>query len=268
MKHTLSSRIAFLAMLALLASPLSALAQEEQTLDIVVETRPARDGYEIRGEAGVSGDAGMKGEIRVINARELKANGGPIEIRAVVGEGRGEAGSVRVMKVDADRAVMVRSEMAPTVVGRITAVSGTTLTVEGKAFGTTSKAMATSTYSVNAASAKIVNGVPEHKDRKATAIASTTAAARTVADLKVGDHIVVRGTLTGTTVVATEIIAGKADEKGNVLVRFEEKMERATGTPAFLRKVGGFFKNLFGKREAKFEVRVSATSTASTTVQQ
>lgn len=252
MKHKLSSHVALLAALALVAGPASTAFAQEASVDAAVtpEGRPVR----VMMKAEVRGEA---------------ANRGAVEVRAI-----------KLAEGDKAR-VEVRSEMAPTLVGRITAVSGTTLTVEGKTFGTSSKAMATSTYSVNVAGAKIVNGAPEQKDRKATTTATTTAttsvAKRTVADLKVGDHVVVRGTLTGTTVVATEILTGKADGKGNIMVKIEDRMEKraekmgsttATGTPAFLRKVGGFFKNLFGKREAKFEARINATTTASTTVQQ
>lgn len=80
--------------------------------------------------------------------------------------------------------------MMPGVFGTVSAINGTTLTVDGHSASTT----ATTTYSVDASSAKIFKGS-----------ATTTA---TISNIAVGDKVVVEGTVTGTSVVAKVIIDG------------------------------------------------------------
>ena len=76
----------------------------------------------------------------------------------------------------------------PGVVGTISAVNGNTLTVAGKN-GTT--------YTVDATNAKIMTFAQGQKP-----------AAGTVASLKVGDTVGIRGTVSGTNVTATSIVDG------------------------------------------------------------
>ena len=78
------------------------------------------------------------------------------------------------------------------VFGTIASVSGNTLTVTGKAKDGTS-----TTYTVDATNTKIVKAVSGAKP-----------AAATLADLKVGDTVAVRGTVSGTSVTATQIMDG------------------------------------------------------------
>jgi hypothetical protein len=74
------------------------------------------------------------------------------------------------------------------VMGVVTGVNGSTLTVSGKdAVGS-----ATTTYSVNASSAKVIKN----------------AATSTLASVAVGDHILVQGTINGTSVTAALLIDG------------------------------------------------------------
>lgn len=75
-------------------------------------------------------------------------------------------------------------QTAPTAFGKITAITGTSITIVGKS---------NTTYSVDATNAKITKG-------------KNTAA--TLSDLAVGNMIVVEGTLNGTTVSATAIRIG------------------------------------------------------------
>ena len=77
------------------------------------------------------------------------------------------------------------------VFGTVTAVDGTTITVDGRQ-GTTT---ASTTYSVDASNAKVIEG-------PATSTAS-------ISDISVGDRVVVQGTVTGTSIAATTIIDGK-----------------------------------------------------------
>lgn len=74
---------------------------------------------------------------------------------------------------------------APGVMGHVTAISGSTITLSGTN---------NTTYTIDASAAKIV------KNRN-TIIGIT--------DIKVGDTIMVQGTVTGTTVVATTVFDGK-----------------------------------------------------------
>ena len=81
----------------------------------------------------------------------------------------------------------------PAVMGKITAINGTTLTVEGM-----NKGMETQkTYTVNASGAKVV-----------TSVAGSAPTESSVSTLAVGDMVAVRGTVSGTSVAATEIMEG------------------------------------------------------------
>ena len=77
----------------------------------------------------------------------------------------------------------------PEAVGTVTAISGTTLTVESKGFGANANAQ---TYTVDASNATI------DKNR----------ASASLSDIAVGDTVLVHGTVNGTTITATEIHDG------------------------------------------------------------
>ena len=80
--------------------------------------------------------------------------------------------------------------MAPGIFGTVSAVSGTSLTVTGKqGFGPTS---ATTTYTVDASNSTV------RKDN----------ATSTVSSIAVGDTVMVRGTVSGTSITATSIFDG------------------------------------------------------------
>jgi hypothetical protein len=80
--------------------------------------------------------------------------------------------------------------MMPGVFGTVSAVDGTSLTVLGRSASST----ATTTFSVDASSAKVIKG-------PATSTAS-------VADIQVGDKVIVQGPVSGTSVTAKLIIDG------------------------------------------------------------
>jgi hypothetical protein len=84
--------------------------------------------------------------------------------------------------------------MMPGIFGKVVSISGTTLTVTGKA----DMQSATTTYSVDASSAKIIKG----------GVTGAAATAQTVADIKTGDMVMVAGTVTGTNIVAKTILDG------------------------------------------------------------
>jgi len=81
-------------------------------------------------------------------------------------------------------------EMRPDVVGKVSVISGNILTVVSNKKQNTTTA---TTYTVDVTNAKILRG-------------ETTI---TVADIAVGDNIVVQGTVTGTNVIATTVRDGK-----------------------------------------------------------
>ncbi len=86
---------------------------------------------------------------------------------------------------------------APVLVGKVTAISGTSITVTGKAG--MNKDSTETTYTVDAS--------------KATFKKNNTTI--TVSDIAVGDTIVVSGTISGTTVTATSIIDGQMQNLKN-----------------------------------------------------
>lgn len=105
---------------------------------------------------------------------------------------------------------MMRPEMRPAVIGSVTAINGTTITLKGRMAPGNN---ATSTYSVDASNAKVFM-------ERATS---------TVSSIKTGDMIFVEGVFTGTNIVATNIRDGV---KG---VGFGpgKREDHASSTPAF-----------------------------------
>lgn len=81
----------------------------------------------------------------------------------------------------------------PDVFGKVTSVSGTTLTVES----TNPKDSSTTTYTVDASNAKVMKGSDGAPPTNAT-----------VADIAVGDMVAVRGEVSGTNVTASAIMDG------------------------------------------------------------
>ncbi|MCE9541879.1 DUF5666 domain-containing protein [Candidatus Kaiserbacteria bacterium] len=102
------------------------------------------------------------------------------------GTGTGIVGHVRAMFSGA-------GEGKPVAFGKISAISGTTITVAQ----TNQKDSTVTTYTVDAANAKIT--------KAAQGAAPSTI---TIAGLSVGDSVAVRGTVSGTNVTATDIMDG------------------------------------------------------------
>jgi hypothetical protein len=106
----------------------------------------------------------------------------------------------------------ILSNGQPVIMGTVTAVSSTTLTVSGK-----SNTSASTTYTVNASGAKFV----------VKGNASTT-----ISSIEVGDSVIVQGAVNGSSVVATTVIEkGAEDNKGK--------------GKGFFGRIGNFFKNFF-----------------------
>ncbi len=103
-------------------------------------------------------------------------------------------------------------DQRPAVIGAITAVNGTTITVLGRSFGTTT---ASTTYTVNAASTTI-----ERANAKIS-----------VSDLVIGDMVMVRGTASGTVITATDIRTGIM--KG-IVKQMEREDDRKNGSSTMM----------------------------------
>ncbi len=93
------------------------------------------------------------------------------------------------MKLMSDVRADIKAMVRPEVVGKITAINGSTLTVTGKGAGSAS---ASSTFTVNASGAVVIKGN----------------ATTTVSSLAVGDVVLVQGTLSGSTITARLIHSG------------------------------------------------------------
>ncbi len=83
--------------------------------------------------------------------------------------------------------------MRPAAVGKVTAISGTKITVSS----TNPKDNTVTTYVVDASAATVEKGS-----------AGVTPAAATLTDISVGDTVMVQGTTSGTSIIATKILDG------------------------------------------------------------
>jgi len=90
--------------------------------------------------------------------------------------------------------VMGNRQMGQGVFGTVSAVNGTTITLTSKGFGANATE---TTYTVDASSAKFEKSVSGAKPTTAT-----------ISDIAVGDTVGIRGTVTGTSVVATDVTDG------------------------------------------------------------
>jgi len=95
--------------------------------------------------------------------------------------------------------MMDSNKMMPNVVGKVSSINGSTLTVISQRGPRMGANNAPTTFTVNATSAKILRGQ--------TVIA--------ISNIAVGDTVVIQGTVTGTSVVATTIRDGKVGEGNN-----------------------------------------------------
>ncbi len=117
---------------------------------------------------------------------------------ATVGAGAGAAALASADTAVNDtstQAGVTRPDRAPGVHGKITAISGTTLTITNERSNTT--------YTVDASAATVM---------KASAGAAPTTSS--VSSLAVGDIVHARGTVSGTSVTATNIMSGMMGGKG------------------------------------------------------
>ncbi len=107
-----------------------------------------------------------------------------------LGAGAGITALASAQSLDTDTAAAMTSERrGPGVMGEVTAVSGNTVTVKDERSGTT--------YTVDVSSAKVMVGQEGAAPTQGV-----------VSDIEVGDTIGARGTVSGTTVTATEVMTG------------------------------------------------------------
>lgn len=106
----------------------------------------------------------------------------------------------------------------PVVAGKVTSVNGTTLAITNAS---------NVSYTVDTSNAKIVKG-------------GTTGTA-TVANINIGDNVVVQGTVSGTSVIASSVIDGAPYANGPPTASTTPKQH-----VGFFGSIGNFFSHLFG----------------------
>lgn len=115
---------------------------------------------------------------------------------------------------------LIQGNGEPVIGGNITAISGTALTVTNAS---------NITYSVDASKATIVKG----------------GATSTIANLAVGDSVVVQGTVNNTSVTAASVIDQGAKDKNSSSTESDKPASHG-GFGGFFGAIGGFFSHLFG----------------------
>jgi hypothetical protein len=108
----------------------------------------------------------------------------------------------------------------PVIAGSITAISGTTITVTNAS---------NVTYTIDASNATIVKG----------------GASSTIANVAVGDNLIVQGTVNGTSVTASSVIDQGSGSKGTGTSTVSAGAH-ASVRVGFFGAIGSFFKHLFG----------------------
>lgn len=270
-KHTIS-KIAAVATLATLALSGAAFAAEDNASiggDVGVQGMTGRGAPFMR--AGADADIELRGGPQGDPNHMMRPNGGenrPDGMMSATGTRPGNGfGRDGMMRGGGRIGGPGDNGARPAIIGTVTAINGTTLTVASRSFagmgmmdrgehatGTrsmtppTPPVAATTTYTVDASAATVL------KDNATSSIAS----------ILVGDRIVVRGSATGTQVVATQIIDGKVP---SMMGGRRDRERMATGTPSmnggdgqnppqntnddgqkrgFFGNIGHFFKGLFG----------------------
>ena len=110
-----------------------------------------------------------------------------------------------------------RMGMQPGVFGTVTAINGTTLTVSGKQgrpFGAPPSSNTSGTQTQTAPTTPVAPATVIYTVDAANATVRKNNATSTVASIAVGDTVVVRGTVSGTSVTATSIIDGVMPMRG------------------------------------------------------
>lgn len=131
-------------------------------------------------------------------------------------DGRGMTGNQN--QVNAQAIQQLQGNGQPVIAGTITAINGNSLTITNKA---------NITYSADISTSKIIVG-------------GQTA---TASQIKVGDMVMLQGTVNGTAVTATTLIDNGAAQIQNTTTGQEQGMQQRGG---FFRSIGGFFGRLFG----------------------
>jgi hypothetical protein len=129
-----------------------------------------------------------------------------------MGKGMGHGSTSSTPKVSP-----IQGNGEPVVGGKITAISGDSLTVTNAS---------NVTYTIDVTSANIVKG----------------GATTTVASLAVGDSVVAQGTVNGTSVTASSVI----DQGGAPSASGSTGTTAPSSNPGFFGSIGNFFKHIFG----------------------
>ncbi len=159
-------------------------------------------------------------------------------IRGEMGRGRGpERGHMAssspawAQGKDMDRGMMARPEMMKSaVVGQVTAINGTILSVLGHV---PERNVASSTYAVDASTAVVIKA----------------GATSTLSSIAVNDHVAVQGTISSSTVKANLILTGMPGPKEGMMRPNDNHRNWASSStstkPGVMGGIGQFFKKLF-----------------------
>ncbi len=145
--------------------------------------------------------------------------GDTVRVRGTVSGTTVTATNVDDMGVKVDKETLdslIQGNGQPVVAGTVTVVSGTTITITNKS---------NVTYTVNAGSATIVKA----------------GATSTIANVLVGDAVLVQGTVNGTAITASSVI-----DSGGVPTSTGTTTGHKGGFGGFMGNVGSFFHTLFG----------------------
>ncbi|MBI5530219.1 MAG: hypothetical protein HY918_01835 [Candidatus Doudnabacteria bacterium] len=139
----------------------------------------------------------------------------------------------------------MRQFVKPAAAGQVTAISGSTLTVTDSRTNTS--------FTVDASAAALEKF--ESSSISTGKLTPPTPTTITIADIKVGDHVMVQGTVSGNNIVATKITDG---QMGKGFGRGQ--MHGAMGTVGTVSSVSGNTITLTGKDGATYTVEASAAA--------
>lgn len=130
----------------------------------------------------------------------------------------------------------------PAVIGTITKIDGTTITIDSIGFGknvvnneatdTTEQKTETVTYTVDASKATFYEDGAESK----------------IEELAIGEKIMVEGTVDGTKVTATKVHEGNMGQGNRANFDQNDNANKAKSNNGFWGRIGNFFGRMFGKK--------------------
>jgi hypothetical protein len=137
------------------------------------------------------------------------------------------------------------ARVRPAAVGKVTAISGTKITVSS----TNPKDNTVTTYVIDASAASVEKGS-----------AGVTPAAATLADIAVGDTVMVQGTTSGTSIIATKILDGIMARGGMGMMGRGGPGEHGMGARGTVTSVSGSTITVTGKDGTSYTVNAGSAT--------